>query len=216
MDNKLNIKQAERKTLALSFADGLWDILFGGMLVLIGLSDTFQKAGWPVWMSYMPWLVYTVIGIAVFTLLKQRLVTPRSGMVKISLVRSKQRLTIFIVAIALQLITLVVFLLGSSGSLKSALSDTPVWLVDALFGLGVLVFFGVMAYATASNRFFLYGLFMGLALPLGVILREQGQAVTTHPQIAAGILIALIGGVVFVKFLQKYPLPAGEAQDGRI
>jgi hypothetical protein len=213
MKQQFCVKQAERKTLALSFADGLWEILLGGMIVLIGLADTFEASGWPVWMSYLPWLAFTVVGIAVFNLLKQRMVGPRMGFVKIHLIRNKQHLRLFLAAIALQVVTLVILLLGINGSLENVLQDSPEWMMDAFFGLGVLVVFGMMAYATRARRFFLHGALLGLALPLGVMLREPEQATVPHPQVVAGFFMALVGVMVFVKFLQKYPLPAEENQD---
>ncbi len=204
------ISNAARRSLALTVKDGLWDLLLGSFFVFLALQDPLEQRGIAVWVSYLPAFAVMGIGLVLYMWAKRRIITPRIGLVKISLRRSKERRTVLGLAIGLQLFTLLVYILAMTGWLGRTFPSQPGWLMDALFGVLIFAFFAVFAYTMDTSRFYLYGILLGLTPPLGVILRPEGAVVTTVPQFITGLVMVVCGAWVFARFLRQYPLNGQE------
>ncbi len=206
MSTNINLKSAERNSLALNFRDGLWDMLLGSFLVALAFQGPLEQNGTAVWLSYMPAAGIMLVGLAGYWLAKRKLVVPRIGIIKISLRHSKTRRWMLGLAIGLQLITLLIFVLGMSGWLGKNLGGQPHWLVDAFFGVLAFSFFAFLGYTMDTPRLYLYGLALGLSMPLGVLIRSESQVVNTLPMLAAGGVMLVGGGIALALFLNRYPL----------
>ena len=118
------ITNASRRSLALTFKDGLWDIVLGSFFILLGIQQPLEDRGLEVWVSYMPSLVGMAVGLLIYYWLKRKLVTPRIGLVKISLRNNQARRWMLVLLLVFQLITLAIFILGYLGTLRDFVSSS--------------------------------------------------------------------------------------------
>lgn len=104
--------------------------------------------------------------------------------------------------------------------LASAGNGLPGWVTEIPIPLYVwpvqtIVVFCLGAYFLDVTRFYAYGVLYGLPFPVGILLVENTELTGLSSMaitfgVAAGVMV-LIGAVLFIRFLRKYPLPAGEA-----
>lgn len=210
MSNNISVKDAERNVLRYYQKDGLWDVLMGLFFVFMALGDKLTGLGLPEEYDVAPALVYLAVGLAAYTLLKKRVVAPRVGLVKVGPMRNRQKRRLIFVAFGLNVVTLAVFLLAASGWLGSSLSGRPAWLVDAFFGVLIFGFFTFMAYTVDTPRFAFYGLLLGIAPVLGVVLSANGELFDTGPTLLAGAVMAVAGTAIFINFLKENPVAQEE------
>lgn len=215
MSNNLSVKAAERKVLRLYQKDGLWDVLMGLFFVMLALGDKFAGFGLPEPYQDFVSLGYLAVGLAAYYLLKNRVVAPRVGVVKISPIRNSQKRRIVLVAFGLFVATWVIFLLSSSGWLQSSLSGRPPWLIDAFFGTAIFGVFALMAYSMDTPRFAFYGFLLGISPVLGVMLDARGEAFNSGPTLLAGAVMALVGIYVFINFLKENPVVEVEVENAK-
>lgn len=214
MKTEIDLKQAERRTFGMRYKDGMLEINLGAFLALIALSDTFEAAGLSPLQSYLPAFIVFAAGLLAYYLLKPRLVDARLGMLKVSPRTNAPQRWLIILAVALQLITLAIFIMASSGSLSSALKNAPDWIVDAFFGIAIFGFFVLWGYYVEAPRFYLYGLLVGSAMPAEQAFWPDSQDLLYNINFLAGLVMLLGGIIVFVRFLQRYPVVSEEAANG--
>lgn len=196
MLKKLDLKEIERKAWTSYFEDGLWDI-FLGLLVLTGgirgLTDNL-------------WFYLMLLPAALAPTLGKRFITiPRMGLVKFGPARKVKRERMGTVLVISVLVTLALLLLSHSGL---ALPKIPISPIIAIFYAGAL---GAVAYYMDFRRLYAYGLLFAVSeLLWGRFGKPIGPIVDT----VSGIVILLVGLVVFIRFLRKYPLPTERALDG--
>ncbi len=207
MNKNLSVRSAERNALGLHFKDGFWEILLGSFFVALAFQDILEEQGISILTSYTPAIIVFVLMMVFYLIAKRIITTPRIGMVEMKLGNNPQRLRMFVVAIGLQLFTLLIFLLGINEKLPLWIIESPNWTMDAIFGLILFLFFTLMAYTIQANRFVLYGFLLGLAMPIGVILKAQDPTLNTYPSMFAGAVMVLFGIYVSIKFLRDYSIP---------
>jgi predicted neutral ceramidase superfamily lipid hydrolase len=131
---------------------------------------------------------------------KKLVTTPRVGRVKFGMSRKvKRRKVIAIVSISV-VATFVLLLLGMLRLDPSSLVTAPILVV------GIALAFGLMAYFMEFPRLYTYGLLFAISIALTEALwpsRISGIAF-----VASGGIALLIGLVMLVRFLAKYPLRA--------
>ena len=197
------VTSASRRSLALTFRDGLWDIVLGSFFVLLAIQQPLEDRGFEIWASYMPALVAMALGIPVYSWLKKKLVTPRIGLVKIGLRTNQTRRWMLGLVLVFQLITLGIFLLSFSGRLGDFISSDSIWVIDVFFSLTIFGFFAFLAFTMDTIRFYLYGFLLGLS-PLMNVLFSTDKIISNIPTFAAGLTMIVIGVVTFVSFLKNY------------
>ena len=132
MSNQIN--KASQKMYALTYKDGLVDLLIGSFFALLAFQEPLEQKGFAVWVGYLPAFVVMAVGLVVYAVVKRKVVMPRIGRAEISMRRNPARRNIFLYAVALQLVTLVIYILAATGKLGDVFPSRPGWLVDA-FGL---------------------------------------------------------------------------------
>ena len=208
--SSMNLKDAERKTLRLSNQDGLWDILLGLTFVSLALSAPLRdKVSHPL-LSYIPMALFLLIGIPLYTYIKKRVVGPRTGLVKVSMRSNSQQRKMLVYIIGLQLVTLAVFLLAINGKIGDWMAGSPSWTVDAFFGFGVALMFALIAYGMDTFRFYIYGILLGMGMPLSVALSSDNIRYTHYPNLLVGGLMALVGVIVLILFIRRCPVVTQE------
>jgi hypothetical protein len=219
MSQTIDLKELERKAFRSTFQDGLWDIFLGLLLLNMGGGPVLGGSELsPLW-SMVILTVFVGLIFLVFWAGKKYVTTPRMGSVEFGAQR-KSRLKVVRVVLFLSVLVGVLMALWGwgawSGKLPYLLAELPipvyVWAVQCV------VVFSIAAYFMDVTRFYFYGVLYALAFPLGILLAENtdlrgaySMAITFG---SAGGIMVLIGAVLFVRFLRRYPLPKERATMG--
>jgi hypothetical protein len=200
------VTKAANRTLALTYKDGLFDILLGGFFVLLAIQEPLEQQGYAVWVSYLPALITMAVGLPIYAILKRRVVTPRIGVAKISVRHNPQRRTLLLLAVGLQLVTLLIFVLAANGWLGNILPAKAGWVIDAFFGVAIFSFFAFMGYIAEAPRFYLYGLLLGGTALSKVFWRPENPWLDNSTVLLAGAVMVICGIAALVSFLRDYPV----------
>ena len=199
------ISKAARQMHALAYKDGMVDLMLGGFFVFLALQEPLEQRGLAVWVSYLPSFIAMGVGLVAYFLVKRKVVAPRIGLAKISLKRNPPRRGVFILAVGLQLVTLLIYVLAMTGRLGEMFpSGTGLW-IDAFFALAFFGFFAYLGYTADAPRFYLYGLLLGSNALIQVSLRGNMSLVAQLPIMIPGLVMVLGGILTLAAFLRDYP-----------
>ncbi len=214
MNTQLNLKEPERKAFRATYQDGLWDLYFGLIVICMAIFVYRPATGYsPV--NIVLALSAMAGAYSLFLAGKKYITLPRMGQVQFGEQREKRKRTLVIVlsVVVLIQVALVVFQLLTwanpelGAKLESILPnrtgmDLLVASVGALFVGPSMI---VVAYFKDFPRGYFIAIMIALAVFLMIYLNQP-----IYPIVIGG-LIALPGLVLFVRFLQKYPLRREEA-----
>jgi hypothetical protein len=216
MNTQLSLKELERKAFRSTYQDGLWDLYFGLIVVCMSIFIYRPRGG------YSPMnivLAFAAMGgaYALFWAGKKFITLPRMGQVQFGSRRMKRRRTMIIVLGAVVLIQagLVALELAAwanpgLGARISAFVPDGNRMDLLVASIGALIV-GPSMILVAYFRDFPRGYFIAVMIALAVFLMIYlNQPV--YPVII-GVLIGLPGLVLFVRFLQKYPLRREDTPD---
>lgn len=191
MTEKINLKEIEKKAWTSYFQDGLWEIFLGLMMLTMGIRALADNA----------WFTLLIVAAVLVIVVGKRLITiPRIGRVKFGTVRKvKQRNVIAVLGISV-LANLVLLLLHNSGLILPEMSISPI------MAIWLLAVFGLLAYYLDFRRLYVYGLFFAISEVLwGLFDKPTGPIAFS----VSGSAALLIGTVLLIRFLHRYPIPAG-------
>ena len=202
MHDPVSLKSAERKAFQITFADGLWDVLIGCILLEFAISPFFSDSLGDFWSSviFLPFwgLVYLAIWLT-----RKYVVAPRIGKVVFGRPRLK-RLRSF--GFVMMVTNAVVFLLGLGAAL--VFPNISGGTLLAILGLFLLGGFSAAAYLLDYPRLYVYGLLLLITPPVGEWLYVH-YGVPHHGfpisfGITAGLMI-LVGLITFFRLLKNTP-----------
>ena len=209
MKNQLNLKELERKAFRAIYQDGLWDMYFGVIVICISIFVYRPETGYSA-MNIILALCSMVVAYVLFWAGKKFIILPRMGQVRFGAQRKKRRFTLIIVlsVVVLIQIVLVAFQLLAwknpeiGARFSSILPDRKVTdlVVAAIGALIVGPSMILVAYFKDFPRGYFIAIMIALAVFLMIYLNQP-----IYP-IIIGALIALPGLVLFVRFMQRYPL----------
>jgi hypothetical protein len=215
MHTPVSLKSAERTAFRTTLADGLWDISIACFILLFAIAPLLSKSLGDFWSSaiFLPFwgLVYLVIWLA-----RKYVVQPRLGTVKFGAVRQKKLRNFTLIMLALNIL---VFILGIIVALAVDFQDRAQlgWLIALALGLFIIMGFSLAGYLLDTPRFYLYGLMLLAAPPIGEWLYQyHGFTHHGYPVVfgfAAGVMI-LTGLVLFLRFLKNNPRIALPQEEG--
>jgi hypothetical protein len=217
MTNHLNLKEVERKAFRATYQDGLWDLYFGVIVICMSIFVYHPASGYSL-LNII--LAMSAIGVA-YTLFwagKKFITLPRMGQVKFGAQRKRRKLIMAIVLSGVVLVQVLFFLLTLlvwanpewSARYKSLLPDRDI--MDLIVASVGALMVGPSMILVAYFRDFPRGYFIAIMIAIAVFLMIYlNQPV--YP-IIIGLLIALPGLVLFMRFLKKYPLHREEAPHG--
>lgn len=199
MNERINLKELERKAWTSYFQDGIWDIFLGLILLNLGIAPLLEK------ITNLPYLVSYLIILALAELIfiggKKYITTPRIGMATFDHSRQKKRRRVFLILGVSVGLGIVAFLL--SGVVAA------IHVGAILFCVMSLLVFSCMAYFMDFPRLYLYGIFFAASIPLIESLRSVVGPVIA-PLLGFGIfggIMIFIGVAYFLLFLKEYPAP---------
>lgn len=204
MSSQISLKEAERKAYKSTFDDGLWDILLGWYFLSFVFAIYLSPALGDFWSSAATIPIW-VLAFLVIWLVRKYIVKPRIGIVKFGQLRKARLMKFTLVMLVANTIALI---LGIIAALSFGIVPGQVYSI--LFGMMLLIGFSIAAYFLDINRFYIYGLLLGLTPLVGEWLWSHGYA-SHHGLpicfgITAGIMI-LTGLVIFIRLLHNNPIP---------
>ena len=214
MDTKLNLKELELKAFRSTYQDGLWDLLFGLIVICMSVSFYRPASGYSP-LNIVMWSCSVVVAYVLFWAGKKFITLPRMGQVEFGAQRKKRALTLIIVlgVVVLLQAALVGFQLvaWANPDLGTGLNEflaerdlmhLAVASIGALFVGPSMI---LIAYFIDFPRGYFIAILFSLAVFLIIYLNQP-----VYP-IVIGLLIALPGVVLLVRFLRKYPLRREDA-----
>ena len=198
MNMDADLKKLVRRTYLAFFQDGLWDIFLGLFIIGWGLSILTDLAylvgGWFICFYFIIW------GI------KRWLTYPRIGYVKLGDREKKIRMGISIV-LGIMVLVGIVFAIGF------ITDERPQWIADyfpLIFSGLLAVLVGGITWSFGVYRFLLYSMLIFIA---GVV-QHWTDIEWAHSYIGAGVVIMLLGVIILIRFIQKYPKMPQEELNG--
>lgn len=216
MTQTLEIKNAEKQVFRLAlFDDGIWEIYLGLFFILMSFYDLTRELLGPA-LNGVLFLGLSLLLAFLAMTVKKRMIQPRLGFVKLGTETKKKIKVANIVIVGLVLITFVLVILGANALLNEPTWERlPQWFsdfdVDLIFALIIVAIFCLIAYYTGVARFYLHGVLLGVGNFATTILHVYTDAQFGWPLALASLVIALIGVVVLMKFLQVHPITKEEA-----
>jgi hypothetical protein len=216
----VDLKQVERRAWRWFSQDGLWDMFLGLLLLNMGIGPVLTGTELPLLGIAVILLAFASVVMLAFWAGKKFITARRIGLVRFGPQRQARVKNVRAVLFASALLGAVLFIIGPGISLNwlpKAVAAIPVaayvWTVQAL------VVFALGAYFLDVTRFYAYGVLYAVPFPLAIALAESSLPGITGVSafaLAFGMpacVMVLIGAVLFIRFLRRYPVPAtGEPQ----
>ena len=208
MSETIDLKELEKKAWKSTFEDGIFEIYFGILHLSIALSIVLENF-FPEPLSTIMTLSFIGFGFVFFLIAKKYISQPRIGKVKLGRLRIMRKVkTIGILTINFCFL-LIIFLVGVLNP------QVRLRIPEYLYGLLVgLLFFTLplcfVAYFLQFNRLYVIALLTGISFFLDEIFALLMIPEPIDSLLAFGIISFIIlsmGIGVFIRFLQKYPLP---------
>ena len=207
--DQISLKELELKAFRSTYQDGLWDLYFG--LIIISMSVFLYRPA----TGYRPlnillMLAAMAVAYTLFWAGKRFITLPRMGQVKFGEKRARRKKTMILVlgvVVLIQVALLVIQFVGWRNPEFGAKLNIFLQENNAM-GLAVAtlgsLFVGpsmiLVAYFLDFPRGYFIAVMFALAVFLTIYLNQP-----IYP-IIIGILIAVPGVVLFLRFLKKYPL----------
>ncbi|NVM37075.1 MAG: hypothetical protein HWN81_15870 [Candidatus Lokiarchaeota archaeon] len=210
MGENIDLRKIEKNILKMAHQHGFFDLLIGFMVMGMGFAPFFRE-GLPSPYKYFLWpLILIIITYILTFFIIKYVIQPRTGVAKPgpSLKSMKRKLfivTFIQVAIHLIFVILLVIGIGSGIHIEG-------FMFMLIIGLFFLPIFAIIAYLMKYPRLYLIAILIWLAIFINELLYDPIDY-RIRWLLSYGILggiIFLMGLVIFIRFLKKYPLPKEE------
>ena len=207
--NQINLKELERKAFLSTYQDGLLDMYLGLIVICMSFFLYRPATGYSP-LNIVLMLACMAVACALFLAGKKFITLPRMGQVKFGEKRARRKKTMALVlgvVVLIQVAFLGIQSIGwrnpEFGATLNAFLQEKNAMDLAVATLGSL-FVGPSMILIAYFMDFLRGYFIAVMIALAVFLMIYlNQPIYA---IIIGILIAVPGVVLFLRFLHKYPL----------
>lgn len=194
MDQKINLKEIEKKAFTLYHQDGLIEILIGIVFILYGSVLLAGKAGF-IGLCWLP-----AILIVPF---KKKITVPRMGFVTFRSSRKIKITKASLIMLISGVAALLFILLNFHTKGITAWIDNNMILLIGIF-VAIPPFIG--AFLLNIRRFYFYSLL------IACIFFVEHFFIGSFPynSLIFGLILLTSGTIVLIQFLKKYPKPAKE------
>jgi hypothetical protein len=206
MDND-SLKTLEQKAYQSFFADGLWDIFFGLLLIGNAASPVLEALQLPRQIAYAIFLLSPLV----LVLGRKYITTPRLGLVNFGASRKKRRVILLLMIITILIVTFFLWVIMALGKnyIPAVLKIGPhpwlIWTIEAFFLTGAL---WLVAYFMQFPRLYLYAIMVGFGFPLMEFIYPY-LGTPWNAILAFGLpgsFVVVFGLFMTVRFVLKYPL----------
>ena len=219
MNQTIDIKNAEKQVLRLaSLEDGIWEIYLGVFFILMSFYSITREFLGPLLNAlFVTGMLLLLVGLA--WIAKKRLTQPRIGTVKLGTQSKRKIKAAHLITWGLVLATFALVIMSANSIIREPTWDRlPQWFsdfdVDLIFALIMVGIFCLIGYYTGAVRFYLYGVLLGVGNFATTVLLVYNDQLFGWPIALAGLMIALMGTAVLIKFLQAHPRTSEEAANG--
>ena len=211
----VRIEEAERQAFQLSTSqDGLYDIFIGSYIILLSTLPWLDENS-----LGFPWNIVLVMGVGFLIffgilLIKKFVVSPRIGQVRFGKKRRQRskRLTFGMIIIFLLTVGLFDMTVSAIYFREPLLNDPLSWsfpidIVHTAAGVFIFGIFCLIGYMNNYERLYFYGFLFGLGYIVSTTLQDITGNPFYWPWALSGIVVAVTGITIFIRFLRKYPFP---------
>lgn len=216
MSEQLNIEQIERKVWMSFFADGLWDIYLGLLLLALGVNHFMSASDMPESQVLPIFIGLEVVAMLVLWFGKRLITRPRMGSVRLGQKAKVRRMKVRVLLLFSVVVGLILFVMAIVGYRQGADIRTIKFIMPAVWAANMLLVFGLAGYILHYSRLYVVAVMYALPVPLDFVLSElSGQDVGAWIFLVPAAIILGMGGLVFGRFLRDYPvLAAGKEANG--
>ena len=207
MNASLDLKNLERKAWVSYHQDGLFDLYLGLLLFCIALTNSLLVGVLDSWPRYIIFCILLGGSWLLFWAGRRFITTPRLGRVKFSAARRKRKIHLAIIMSFFVLLNVLLLFLTIA-----ARNNPDTWgrfMPQAgIFGLFVGAYIGSAIALITYFKDIPRGYYMALVYGITFAAVE----IFENPALywIGGALIFIPGVVLFVRFLQRHPLPPSE------
>lgn len=200
MNQKINLKEIERKAYTSYHQDGVIDITLAFVTLVFGA----------IMLTDMPWMggVLGILAISLYAGFKKAVTIPRIGYVKFPQQRA-QKMTALTVVLGL-----LAFVAGMVVFMQTKSQGTPDWVMFLIdnymltIGAAVAGLFILGGYAFKTKRIYAYALLTLAMFTLGYFLSFP----LYYYLVALGTIILATGIVLMTRFVSRFPKATGTAE----
>ena len=191
-----SLKELERRAYRSTFEDGVYDLAFGIIFLIMALLPVFEKLGLSRYIGYS----LLVIPMVLPWIGKRCITIPRMGEVKFGPQRTKKKRFVWIICGIVLLLTLPLIIMMTA---KSPLGSFD-WKLLVIF---VIPLFVLAVYSTDFPRLYIYAALLIFAVvEAEFLLSLVGSPLNTVLSFGLpGLVISVFGVVLLVKFIWAYP-----------
>jgi hypothetical protein len=208
MNEKINLKEIEKRSYRSFFQTGLYDVAFGVLLLSFAIApvirDVFGR-------FYMPFII--IPAPLIMLLGRKYLIVPRLGIVKFGEKRESAKKKMMIISALSTTILAALLVLTVAGVFPGFIGETLSGVMFMLIvGIIVIILMGFIAYIMDFKNMLYYGLAIGIGIPTaeflhGIVGVPLDSLITFG---TLGSLLLIYGLVNLSHFLKKYPIPNEE------
>ncbi|MBN1538930.1 MAG: hypothetical protein JW939_02210 [Candidatus Thermoplasmatota archaeon] len=192
MTKNRDLKRIEGRLFSSYFQDGAWDVMIGIMMVTMAMRTFIDH--WTVSLFALGGVIYVFI-------IRKFLTVKRLGYARFSSSRKKKRITMFLIILAANIVTLCLLVASLFGA------DPSFALRTAVIATLVIITFSTVAYCMEYWRFFIWGIFLTGSI---LVAETFGLGPGSIVFLTLGVVITLTGIYYLLGFIRKYPLPGGD------
>jgi hypothetical protein len=195
MNESLDLGKIERRAFSSYMQDGFWDIFIGFLLLGYGLR---------IYTDNVLFTLLIFVGIGIFILGRRYITLPRLGVARFGAQRQRRHIFLLVTILVAVLFTVALWILYAMDLLLSTN------IVDIGISLVIAVIFGMIAYYMGSVRIFIYGLVLA---SMTFLVGNMDDELASLISIAFGVVILIVGIVLMVLFIKRYPMKKENAGD---
>jgi hypothetical protein len=208
MNEKINLKEIEKRSYRSFFQTGLYDVAFGVLLLSFAIAPVIRDV---IGRFYIPFVI--IPAPLIMLLGRKYLIVPRLGIVKFGEKRESAKKKMMIIYALSTTILAALLALTVAGVFPGFIGETLSGVMFMLIiGIIVIILMGAFAYIMDFKNMLYYGLVIGIGLPTaeflhGIVGVPLDSLITFG---TLGSLLSIYGLVNLSHFLKKYPIPNEE------
>jgi hypothetical protein len=208
MNEKINLKEIEKKSYRTYFQTGLYDVAFGVLILSFAIAPVIRDV---IGRFYIPLLI--IPAPLIILLGMKYLMVPRLGIVKFGEKREFAKKKMMIITVLSTTILTALLALTAVGVFPGFIGEVFSGVMFMLIiGIIVIILMGFIAYIMDFKNVLYYGLAVGIGIPTaeflhGIVGAPLDSLITFG---ILGSLLLIYGLVNLSRFLKKYPMPREE------
>ena len=195
MEQKINLKQLEKNTVAGIFQTGLVEIEIGLIFMVSTLAMLFDDIRYYLMALYVVPVIFIMLAV-------KYIYEPRMGVAKFTKKRVKKRMSMTIIVTIFLVVMVSLKFIGNS--LPFADFINPRWIISGIiFSICIAI-----AHFLTFDRMYFYAFLLTGAFNLSEEIREHPGIISdnAYAYLLAAIVLTVVGSIYLFRFLKKYPI----------